>query len=435
MVAARRKPTYRADMTVVKSPIVQSRVFRLTLKTTPKEARIIGHQGGTWSGKTYSIMQALILKTISTVYTNKQGRIEPIETLVVGQDVPNLKRGAIGDFENVLQQFIDTFPPEAQHLFRFTYNKTDRIATFSNGSTIQFSSFTDAQSAKAGKRHFLFLNEANGISYDIAKQLMFRVKIQTILDYNPDAPFWYHELYMGKERVKTFYSNFTHNPSCPEDVIRDLKQLGRQNPEFAKVYVNGKTGSVQGVVFKNVRWVNTMPDKYQKESFGLDFGYTNDPTTLVRVVLSEGKLYAQALLYEPALDGEEVAKKIKKITFMDKGRLRKVNPKAYLWCDNGAPNSINLLKKGGFEKARGAQKWAGSVKDGCSLIKGYGTLSLINSMQWKAEQLGYQYEYNKATGTYSNEPDQTTGKDHLWDALRYAMEGIAGDVKRRATTR
>ena len=402
-------------------PFKQSEVFTLTMKADAKKSRILGHQGGTWSGKTFSIMQALILKTVSTVYKNEQGRIEPIKTLVVAQDVPNLKRGAVGDFKDVIQLFIDTYPKSCRHLFEYTYNKSERIVFFKNGATIQFSSFKDAQDAKAGKRHFLFLNEANGISYDIAKQLMFRTKIQIILDYNPDAPFWYHRKYIGKKGVTTYYSNFTHNPGISQAIINDLIALGKENAEFKKVYIEGKTGSVQGVVFKNVRWVQEMPKRYKLEAYGVDFGYTNDPSTLVRVVLSEGKLYAQALLYEKALDGEELGKKFLKM---------KLPTKTRLYCDNSAPNSINLLRKAGYRKARGAKKFSGSVRDGCSLIKGYGLLSIVDNLYWKSEQLGYQYQYDKITGEYSNEPDRTTKKDHLWDALRYAMEGIVGDVKR-----
>ena len=124
-------------------------------------------QGGTASGKTYSIMQVL--------FTLAMEEARQVIT-VVGQDIPNLKVGAyrdaktIHDSSSVLQGW---FP---------TINEGERIIKCANGSIIEFKSYADEQDAKNGKRDYLFVNEANGISYEVFWQLDMRTrkKVRTV---------------------------------------------------------------------------------------------------------------------------------------------------------------------------------------------------------------------------------------------------------------
>src|ERR1044072_4659362 len=110
------------------------------------------NQGGTSSGKTYAIEQVL--------FTLAAQQAKQVIT-VVGQDIPNLKAGALRDALNIYQQSA----PISQSIKSF--NKTDRIFEFHNGSIIEFKSYENAQDAKSGKRDYLFVNEANGISFEI----------------------------------------------------------------------------------------------------------------------------------------------------------------------------------------------------------------------------------------------------------------------------
>jgi len=115
---------------------------------------IVGNQGGTSSSKTYSICQLLPLR----------GCEEPGQVItVVGQDIPNMKKGVIRDFNSV--RYDSTF----FETIIANYNKTDRLATLHNGSIIEFTSYENWQDAKSGKRDYLFINEANGIDWEIAK--------------------------------------------------------------------------------------------------------------------------------------------------------------------------------------------------------------------------------------------------------------------------
>ena len=397
---------------VINNPIHESLVFLNNIAATEP---VVVNQGGTWSGKTFSIMQVMVFLTLGTVYKNEEGRQENIKSLVVGQDVPNLKKGAISDFNEVIDIIVDSFPDNCKHFFEYTYNSTDKIVRFHfNNSELQFSSFQNKQSAKAGKRHYVFMNEANGIAWTIAEQLMFRAKIRTFLDYNPDAPFWVHHKLIGKKGTKVIYSNLSHNEYVPEKVRTELIAKGKANASFHKVYILGKTGATEGIVFPNVRWIQEMPKQYKREAFGMDFGYTNDPSTMVRIVLAEGKLYAELLLYQKGMTGSDIGEWLKKSKF---------NKNKYLFTDV-APATIEEIRRKGFRKTRAAKKGAGSIVTGIDTIKNYGTLHIVDNVHWRAEQVGYKYQEDKATGEPTNDPEENKGVDHIWDALRYGIQGI-----------
>ena len=110
---------------IINNPVYESPIFLANIAATEP---VVGNQGGTWSGKTFSILQVLFYLTLSTEYYDKEGRREPIVTTVVGQDIPNLKKGAITDFDNVVDIIINSFPENCRHFFKHQYNKTDKVA-------------------------------------------------------------------------------------------------------------------------------------------------------------------------------------------------------------------------------------------------------------------------------------------------------------------
>ena len=116
-------------------------------------------------------------------------------TTVVGQDIPNLKSGALRDWQRIASnsEFVST----SIH----NYNKSERIYTFKRGSKFEFKSYSDEQDAKSGKRDYLFINEGNGISYPVYNQLAMRTNKQIFIDYNPTTSFWVHEHLLGEENT------------------------------------------------------------------------------------------------------------------------------------------------------------------------------------------------------------------------------------------
>ena len=181
------------------------------------DADVVINQGGTSSSKTFSILQVLFLKAIETA---------GIVITVCGQDIPNLKRGAIRDAKNI----VATTPEISQHVK--SYNGTDKIYNFNNGSIIEFTSYDDWQDAKNGKRDYLFVNEANGVEYEVYHELQVRTRKQVFIDYNPNTAFWVHDKlipYIGDPqspmKIVRFISNYTHNKFLDSVTIKRIEAM------------------------------------------------------------------------------------------------------------------------------------------------------------------------------------------------------------------
>ena len=151
-------------------------------------AHTVINQGGTSSGKTYAIQQVLFCLACE----------QPKQIItVVGQDGPNLKSGVIRDAKEIYSQ-----SPVLQQMVK-SYNSTERLFEFHNGSIIEYKSYDDAQDAKSGKRDYLFVNEANGIGWDVYTELSLRTKRRVFIDYNPNTGFWVALLQQEVKGIKT----------------------------------------------------------------------------------------------------------------------------------------------------------------------------------------------------------------------------------------
>ena len=139
-------------------------------------------------------------------------------------------------------------------------------------------SYDDAQDAKNGKNDNTFFNEANGVSWEIYDARAIRTERQVILDFNADAPFWAHER-LRDEHTQWYITNYLHNPFLDEKIRRKIESR-RDDKEWWRVYGLGLTGQSEGIIFKNVKWLkkgSALPAECTKRSWGIDFGYTNDP--------------------------------------------------------------------------------------------------------------------------------------------------------------
>ncbi|NNU33585.1 hypothetical protein HK413_04480 [Mucilaginibacter sp. S1162] len=159
---------------------------------------------------------------------------------VVGQDIPNLKAGALRDALTIYNN-----SSQLKKLVK-NFNKTDRIFEFQNGSLIEFKSYGSAQDAKSGKRDYLFVNEANGITWNIYTELALRTRTKIFLDYNPNTEFWVHDNLIGKPGVELIISDHRHNPFLEKAVAAKIESVKDEDVARWKVYARGLTGRVTG---------------------------------------------------------------------------------------------------------------------------------------------------------------------------------------------
>jgi phage terminase large subunit len=353
-------------------------------------AEVIVNQGGTSSGKTYSILQVLCLRAIN----------EPDQVIsVVGQDVPNLKSGALRDMQTIVSS-----SPDIQSWIK-SYNASDRIFTFYNGSIIEFKSYQDSQDAKSGKRDYFFLNEANGVSYEIYSELAMRTKKQVIVDYNPNARFWVHDKLIGKEGVELIISDHRHNPFLSENIRKKIEGLRSEDEELWRVYARGMTGKIEGLIYRNWGTIATIPTDAELLGAGLDFGFTNDPTACVMVYRYNGELIIDELLYHKGYTNQDIAQ-----FFTQSGISKSVS----IVADSAEPKSIEEIRRMGF-RIEGAQKGKDSILNGIDILKRFRLNVTSRSVNLLKELNAYKWK--EKDGNPLNVPIDAF--NHGMDALRY----------------
>jgi phage terminase large subunit len=353
---------------------------------------VVINQGGTSSGKTYSILQVLFAKLAAA---------PNLVCTVVGQDIPNLKAGALRDALDIY-----TSSEELRRLIS-AYNSQDRIFKFVNGSLMEFKSYDGPQDAKSGKRDYLFVNEANGIPYPVYEELYLRTRLQTFIDYNPNAEFWVHEFEMGQPGRVLFISDHRDNPFLSQATRDKIEALKLKDPELWRVYARGKTGKIEGLVFRDVYNVDVLPEGAKYLGTGLDFGFTNDPTVAMDMYLSGGEIYLDEVLYETGLTNPDIF-----------ARLLNIRP-AKQWAivaDSAEPKSIEELRRLGLP-IEPAAKGPDSVNAGITTLKAYKINMLPSCVHAKKEGLNYKWKVDRLTGKATNQP--VDAYNHTWDATRY----------------
>jgi len=363
----------------------------LFLQNYNATAPVVINQGGTSSGKTYAIEQALFCLAC---------RDEKQVITVVGQDIPNLKAGALRDAQKIYNSL--------GHFMMMVkgFNKTDRVFEFHNGTIIEFRSYADAQDAKSGKRDYLFVNEANGINWDIYVELALRTRKRIFIDYNPNYSFWVHDNLIGRPGVQLIISDHRHNPFLTDDERKKIEALKNADYELWKVYARGLTGKITGLVFDEWHICESIPNGAKHIAAGLDFGFSNDETGCIQLYMQNGELWIDELLYETGLTNTDIDKKL-----FGAG----LSKKAELIADSAEPKSIEELKRLGWN-IKGAKKGPDSVKNSIDILRRYKLNVTRRSINLRRELGRYKWKMDRS-GKSVNEP--VDAWNHLIDPLRY----------------
>lgn len=361
-----------------------------------------GIQGGTSAGKTFGILPILI---------DKCCRQKALEVSVVSESIPHLKRGAIKDFKKIMLstgRWIDGH-----------WNATDFKYTFSNGSFIEFFSATDDSKLRGARRDWLYMNECNNLSFHAYTELASRTKEGVYLDWNPTAPFWFHDELQNDSDVDYTTITYQDNEACPESALNFILKAKEKAAtssfwdNWYKVYGLGLVGTLQGVVFDNWTQVPAIPEDATFIAYGLDFGFTNDPTAMVGVWKQNGELWVKELLYETRLTNSDIIARLR--TFGIKHE--EIIP------DSAEPKSIEDLNRAGFN-VTGAKKGPDSIRNSIDTLHQYkinitsDSLNLIKELR--------NYKWLTKDGRTENVPVDSF--NHAIDALRYvALNKIGKD--------
>lgn len=378
---------------------LNTKVFRSTTLALTDKIPYLIQQGGTSSGKTFNILLALFEYCLM----NDQALIVSI----VAETFPVLKKGAIRDFDTILA------------MVNYDGGKNKSEYTYKIGkSTFEFFAVDNAGKAKSGKRDILFINECNHVDYEIVYQLALRTRQTVIYDYNPSAEFWLHTEFLPKKQPNEYLfkvTTYKDNPALEEKIVRDIEALP---PDLYRIYGEGKLGQISGLIFDNFDIVDQWPDNAKGLTYGLDFGFSRDPTAMVKVALYDNCIYVQELIYETGLTTDDIDNIMTELG---------VSKSVTIHADSSEPRLIHeLYNKGWYIK--GVTKGSDSVRAGINKLKRFKICITRDSTNLIKEFRNYKWK--EKDGKSIGVPIDMW--NHGIDSLRYATidlkAGTTSDV-------
>lgn len=369
--------------------MLQKTTAQTKIKALRKRIRIV--QGGTSSSKTFTILPLLIQYAIQTPNS---------EISVVSESIPHLKRGALKDFLKIMD-WTNNFNAN-------NFNKSNLIYKFSNGSYIEFFSADQPDKLRGARRDILFINECNNVSFESYQQLSIRTKKFIYLDYNPTNEFWVHTELMNEPTSDFIILTYKDNEALDPAIVKEIEkakvkaETSSYWENWWKVYGLGQIGTLEGVIFNNWQTIDAIPTDARLLGYGLDFGYSNDPTAIVEIYKWNDKRIVNEICYQKELSNSQISKFI--------------TSKLPVYCDSADPKSIAELTKLGV-RAFGVTKGSDSINFGIQTMQGQEYLVTKQSTNLINELRKYAWDKDKKTGATLNKPIDMF--NHAIDAFRY----------------
>ncbi len=354
------------------------------------DKRIRFVNGGTSSSKTISILMWLIDYAQST-----KGDI----ISVVGESVPFLKRGAIRDFKNIMEQ--------RGYFKEGRWNRTDFIYTFETGSIIEFFSADNSDKVRGPRRDVLYLNEGNNNSYETYTQLEIRTRKLVFIDSNPTHEYWAYTEVLAKQDIDFLTLTYKDNEGLEQAII-DAIEARKGNKAWYQVYGLGQLGEVEGKIYKGWQIIDDIPHEARRVSRGLDFGYSRDPAVLVDIFFYNGGFILDELFYRTGMTNSDIGNYIN----------NSEAPQTLVIADGAEPKSIDALKMMGVA-ITSSEKGQGVVNRRIDHVKSQRMSLTKRSTNLIKSYRNYMWKTDK-DGNILNIPD------HFWsdgmDAAGYGLE-------------
>jgi phage terminase large subunit len=374
--------------------MLQKTTAQRKISKLKKRVRIV--QGGTSSSKTFSIIPLLIDYAVFKPKT---------EISIVSESIPHLRRGALKDFIKIMD-WLGMYREEQ-------FNRSTLRYDFVNGSYIEFFSADQADKLRGARRDVLFVNECNNITFESYHQLAIRTRRFIYLDYNPTSEFWVHKELLSDNDAEMIILTYKDNEALDKDLVKEIekaKEKAKESSYWAnwwKVYGLGEVGVVDGVIFENWEVVKQIPETAELLGYGLDFGFTNDPTALISVYRFNSELYVKELIYKTRLTNNDIVNLMTQLG---------VDKYKDIIADSAEPKSIEDIYRGGFRNIYGAKKGPDSIRNSIDKLQRYKINITEDSTNVIKEFRGYVWTKDK-NGNQTGEPIGIN--DHGIAALRY----------------
>lgn len=351
--------------------------------------KIVVEQGGTRSGKTYNILLWIIFH-----YCAKHTG----HTITIARKTfPAVRSSVMRDFLDILKQH-ELYNEEA-------HNKSNHEYIL-NGNLVEFVSLDQPQKIRGRKRNLAFLNEANELTFEDWQQIVFRTEGRVILDYNPSDTFhWIYDRVIPREDAAFYQTTYRDNPFLDPTIVAEIERLKETDEHYWRVYGLGERGTNRAQIFQFSTY-QQLPEQAKLLSYGLDFGFTNDPSALVACYQWGDNLYFEELLYSTNLTNQDLSQQFVKLEL---GRYDEI------FADSAEPKSIEELHRMGYN-IKPTQKGTDSINAGIDMLKRY-KLHIKGSNLMK-EMENYKWLEDK-NGNLLNKPEDKY--NHAIDAIRYGV--------------
>lgn len=374
--------------------IQTTRVYSEVSDAVKRGCRTISAQGSSRSSKTYNIVLFLCLYLLEHPNTRLS---------VVRKTLPAIRGSVLYDFKDILVRlgiWADA-----------NFNKSEMIYTFPNGSFVEFFSTDQEQKLRGRKRDILFVNEANELSFVEWQQLAMRTAQFKILDYNPSFSEDHWIMKLNEESgVYHFITTYRDNPFLEQTIVEEIESLQTKSPTLWQIYGLGKRALVEGIVFPRIEQVAEFPDWCKSEFIGIDFGYTNDPTAIVKVGYAinaddEECLFIDEICYRTRMTTGDICDALRPYRNMT------------IDAESADPRLIDEIHKSGA-RIYPVKKGSGSIEAGISRMQTFRIFVTARSLNVLKEFRNYTYAQDK-DGRWLNIP--IDAYNHAIDAVRYVV--------------
>jgi len=383
-------------------------------------SRVFVVQGGQGAGKTISILMLII----DFAMRNDGKKIS-----IVSDELSKMKRTVVRDFLNIMKDW---------NLYELgTWNKTENIFTFSNGSFIEFLGLDMHDVGKGMRRDLVYFNEANKLKLEAYRQVASRSKIN-IIDFNPDSMFWGHDLITDNNFIQLTFEDNEHLPKEEVESILEYKTKGYAedgtiiNDYWAniwRVYGLGEVGSVEGRIYN---WKQINYNEYlhinSEVYYGVDWGAV-DPFAVIEAKYYDGNLYVHEINYESE---NEIRRKLTITQQTQINGLESDGLVTYLFqkwgvpknkniiADSNRPSKIFTLRNAGWERiiAIGAKS---RLLDRINMLQSINIYYTSTSDNIAFEQMNYSYAKDKFGNTLETPID---ANNHTIDAIAYIVQDL-----------
>ena len=367
--------------------------------------------GGAGSGKSHIVARKLLYRLIDEKHVKHN-------FLIIRKVDRTIKRSVFTLMKNLITKW---------GLYKdFSINLTDKTMIYKpTGSQFMFSGLDDVEKLKSIEGVTgIWIEEATELLQEDYEQLDLRLRGETgaykqiILTLNPiSAEHWIKKIFFdsGLPNVFTLKTTYLDNQFIDDEykAVLDAKKI--TNPRYYKIYALGEWGTAEGLIFGNVtsRLIKESEIRGLECVQGLDFGYTNDPTSFSEsyIDVANKKLYVYNGFYEKGLSNSQIATKLKDL---------KVH-RHVITADSSAPKSIASIKAKGVPRIRGARKGKDSINAGIDFLLDYEIIVNSHLVEFITEFNNYAWVVDKNNKMLNKPIDDF---NHFIDELRYSTEHL-----------